>query len=39
VGEHEGLPPGISIEDNETGWRMALGKLAVLVERMPLSQG
>jgi uncharacterized protein YndB with AHSA1/START domain len=32
VGVHEGLPPGVSIEGNETGWRMALGKLAALVE-------
>lgn len=32
VGVHEGLPPGVSIGDNETGWRMALGKLAALVE-------
>lgn len=29
---HEGLPPGVSPEDNETGWRMALAKLASLVE-------
>ena len=29
---HEGLPPGVSAEDNETGWRMALDKLATLVE-------
>jgi uncharacterized protein YndB with AHSA1/START domain len=32
VGEHEGLPPGVSIADNEMGWRMSLGKLAALVE-------
>ena len=32
IGEHEGLPPGISIADNETGWRMAPRKLALLVE-------
>jgi uncharacterized protein YndB with AHSA1/START domain len=32
VAVHEGLPPGVSAEDNETGWRMALGKLAALVE-------
>jgi uncharacterized protein YndB with AHSA1/START domain len=30
---HEGLPPGVSIADNETGWRMALAKLAALVEQ------
>lgn len=32
VGLHEGLPPGVSPADNETGWRMALAKLAALVE-------
>ncbi len=35
---HEGLPPGLSAEDNELGWRMALAKLAALVER-PSSRG
>lgn len=30
---HEGLPESVSQEDNETGWRMALDKLAALVER------
>ncbi len=29
---HEGLPPGLSAADNETGWRMALERLAALVE-------
>jgi uncharacterized protein YndB with AHSA1/START domain len=29
---HAGLPPGVSAADNETGWRMSLGKLARLVE-------
>lgn len=29
---HDGLPPGLSPADNETGWRMALDKLATLVE-------
>jgi uncharacterized protein YndB with AHSA1/START domain len=29
---HEGLPRGLSTADNETGWRMALTKLAALVE-------
>jgi uncharacterized protein YndB with AHSA1/START domain len=29
---HDGLPPAVPIADNETGWRMALAKLAVLVE-------
>jgi uncharacterized protein YndB with AHSA1/START domain len=30
---HDGLPRGVSVADNETGWRMALDKLAALVER------
>ncbi|HEY6002831.1 MAG TPA: SRPBCC family protein [Anaeromyxobacter sp.] len=29
---HDGLPPGLSTADNETGWRMSLAKLAALVE-------
>jgi uncharacterized protein YndB with AHSA1/START domain len=29
---HDGLPPGISPADNETGWTMALDKLAAYVE-------
>jgi len=29
---HDGLPPGVSTTDNETGWQMALTKLAALVE-------
>jgi uncharacterized protein YndB with AHSA1/START domain len=29
---HDNLPPGISPADNETGWRMALDKLAAFVE-------
>jgi hypothetical protein len=29
---HDGLPPGVPVADNETGWRMALEKLAALVE-------
>jgi uncharacterized protein YndB with AHSA1/START domain len=32
VAVHEGLPPGLSPADNDTGWRMALAKLAALVE-------
>ena len=32
VGAHDHLPPGIRPEDNETGWRMALAKLAALAE-------
>ena len=31
-GTHENLPPGVRPEDNETGWRMSLDKLARLVE-------
>ncbi len=29
---HDNLPPGVSPVDNETGWRMALDKLAAFVE-------
>jgi uncharacterized protein YndB with AHSA1/START domain len=29
---HEGLPPGVPPADNELGWRLALAKLAALVE-------
>jgi uncharacterized protein YndB with AHSA1/START domain len=29
---HDGLPPGVSSADNETGWQMALAKLAALIE-------
>jgi uncharacterized protein YndB with AHSA1/START domain len=29
---HDGLPPGLSAADNETGWQMSLAKLAALVE-------
>lgn len=32
VALHDGLPPGVALADNETGWRMALGKLAALAE-------
>lgn len=32
VAAHEGLPRGVNPADNETGWRMALAKLAALVE-------
>lgn len=32
VAVHEGLPPGVALSDNERGWRMALAKLAALVE-------
>ena len=30
---HDDLPSALSPADNETGWRMSLGKLAALVER------
>lgn len=33
VATHEGLPPALSLADNEIGWRMALDKLAALVSR------
>ena len=33
VATHDRLPRGLSPTDNETGWRMALAKLAALVER------
>lgn len=32
VAVHEGLPPGVSPADNETGWRESLDQLAALVE-------
>jgi uncharacterized protein YndB with AHSA1/START domain len=32
VAIHEGLPSGVAAEDNEAGWRMALDRLAALVE-------
>jgi hypothetical protein len=32
VAVHDGLPAGLSPADNETGWRMALAKLAALAE-------
>lgn len=32
IAVHDGLPRGLSPADNETGWRMALAKLAALVE-------
>ena len=33
VGVHEHLPPGVSAEANELGWRISIDKLAALVER------
>jgi uncharacterized protein YndB with AHSA1/START domain len=32
LGRHENVPPGVSPEDNELGWRISTGKLAALVE-------
>jgi uncharacterized protein YndB with AHSA1/START domain len=32
LGVHDNLPPGLAPSDNEKGWRMALEKLAKLVE-------
>ena len=32
LGVHDNLPPGVAPADNETGWRVALEKLARLVE-------
>lgn len=32
IAVHDALPPGVSTADNEVGWRMALTKLATLVE-------
>jgi uncharacterized protein YndB with AHSA1/START domain len=32
---HDNLPPGLSPADNETGWRMALDKLAAFVDAAP----
>jgi len=32
---HENLPAGVSPRDNELSWRMALTKLAALVEGCP----
>jgi uncharacterized protein YndB with AHSA1/START domain len=32
VAVHQGLPRGVNPADNETGWQMALAKLAALVE-------
>ena len=29
---HDGLPPGVSPVDNETGWQLSLAKLAALVQ-------
>jgi len=33
VATHEGLPPAVSLEDNELGWREALARLEALLSR------
>jgi uncharacterized protein YndB with AHSA1/START domain len=38
VAVHDGLPPGLSAIDNETGWRMSLANLAALVEAGDLAR-
>ena len=38
TGTHDQLPPGLSVEDNETGWQMALAKLAALAELAELAE-
>ncbi len=32
VAVHDGLPPAVSLADNEAGWKSSLAKLAALVE-------
>ena len=32
VVSHDGIPPGVAVGDNELGTRMALDKLAALLE-------
>ena len=33
VATHDGVPVGVKLADNETGWRMALDKLAALAQQ------
>jgi uncharacterized protein YndB with AHSA1/START domain len=33
VAVHDGLPPGVPVEDNEVGWHEALTRLAALLKR------
>ena len=35
VAVHDGLPSGVSVADNELGWRESLARLAALVEAGP----
>jgi uncharacterized protein YndB with AHSA1/START domain len=39
LGVHDNLPRGVSPADNEMGWRMALDKLAALVETGEVPNG
>jgi len=36
VATHDGVPAGVRLADNETGWRMALDKLAALAQQPPV---
>ena len=36
VATHDGVPAGVRLADNETGWRMALDKLAALAQEPPV---
>jgi uncharacterized protein YndB with AHSA1/START domain len=36
VATHDGVPSGVGLADNELGWRMALDKLAALVQQPPI---
>ena len=35
VATHDGVPAGVRLADNETGWRMSLDKLAALAQQPP----
>ena len=39
VGVHDNLPPGVRLDQNETGWRMALSRLAALAEHDATKSG
>jgi hypothetical protein len=39
VAMHENVPPGVSPEANELGWRMSIDKLASLVEGHGFQRG
>jgi uncharacterized protein YndB with AHSA1/START domain len=36
VATHDGVPVGVRLADNETGWRMSLDKLAALAQQPPV---